>query len=152
METIDASYNFNRVSPQVTTSGVVGAKRLADLGAQGYDVVINLLPDESEHAVADEAGIVTRQGLSYVYVPVDFASPTAADFEAFSRAMDQHAGQTMHVHCAANFRVSAFYGLYAVAQGLMSVAEADELMKPFWNPADFPAWAEFITRQRAALA
>lgn len=145
---IEGSYNFHRVSEKITTSGVVGADRLAALGSEGYDAVVDLLPEASEYSVADEASIVAEQGLDYVHIPVDFAAPTIADLDAFTDALDRLEGRRVHVHCAANFRVTAFYGLYAVAKGLQSAAEADELARLFWDPADDPVWVDFIARAR----
>ncbi len=52
------------------------------------------------------------------------------------------------MHCAANYRVTAFYGLYALRRGLCTEAEADELTRSVWNPAEFPAWDAFIARER----
>ena len=75
---IEDSFNFRRVSPQLTTSGVVGAERLASLAEQGYRAVINLLPDSSEQAVAGEAQLVLQQGLTYHHLAVDFAQPSVA--------------------------------------------------------------------------
>ena len=147
--TIEDSYNFRRISERITTSGLVSAAQLGELRGEGYDAVINLLPDSYEHAVTDEARIVRDQGLDYVYIPVDFAAPTHADLEAFSQAMTARAGQRVHVHCAANYRVSAFYGLYAFANGLCTEAEVDELVRSLWDPAEYPAWTAFIADERA---
>ena len=149
---IDDTFNFRRISDRVTTSGLVNAEQLATLGSEGYRAVINLLPDSYEYAVHDEATIVGGQGLDYVYIPVDFDAPTHDDFVAFSDAMRAHADDTVHVHCAANYRVSAFYGLYAQAQGLCTAAEADALVQGLWNSAEYPAWAEFIAAERARMA
>jgi protein tyrosine phosphatase (PTP) superfamily phosphohydrolase (DUF442 family) len=146
---IDDSYNFRRVDERVTTSGLVSAEQLSNLRAEGYAAVINLLPDSYEHAVADEARIVQDQGIDYVYIPVDFDAPTHADFEAFVDAMDRRRGQQIHVHCAANFRVSAFYTLYARQRGLLDDDAANELVQGIWNPADYPAWSTFIESERA---
>jgi hypothetical protein len=62
--------------------------------------------------------------------------------------LDALADQKVHVHCAANYRVSAFYGLYAQRNGLCTEAEASELMQGVWNPADYPPWADFIADER----
>jgi protein tyrosine phosphatase (PTP) superfamily phosphohydrolase (DUF442 family) len=149
---IEDTFNFRRVADRVTTSGLVNAEQLATLGSEGYQAVINLLPDSYEHAVHEEPDIVRGQGLDYVYIPVDFAAPTHDDFVAFSDAMRAHADDTVHVHCAANYRVSAFYGLYAQSQGLLTTAEADALVQDLWNSADYPAWAAFIADERARMA
>ncbi|MFT7648038.1 MAG: protein tyrosine phosphatase (PTP) superfamily phosphohydrolase (DUF442 family) [Candidatus Poriferisodalaceae bacterium] len=148
---IEDSYNFRRVSERVTSSGVVGAARLKGLGAEGYNAVINLLPDDSEYAVEGEAAIVEDQGIAYVHIPVDFAAPTRADLQAFAEAMDHHDGKTIHVHCAANFRVTAFYGLYALGRGLQTAEEADDLVGGVWNLAEHPVWDAFIADERSQL-
>ena len=146
---VDSSYNFRRIHERLTTSGVVSDTELRALHADGYDAVINLLPADHPQAVSDEARIVRDQGLDYVHIPVDFDAPLHRDFEAFADALDARSDQKVHVHCAANFRVSAFYGLYALRRGLCTEHEADELMHDLWDPAEYPVWSRFITDERA---
>jgi uncharacterized protein (TIGR01244 family) len=145
---IEDAYNFRRIDDRLTTSGFVTAEQLRALGESGYDAVINLLPDDHDQALADEDRIVTEADLDYVHIPVDFAAPTSVDLDAFAAAMDAHAGQTLHVHCAANWRVSAFYALYAQRKGWCSETEADQLMRDLWDPDDHPAWRDFVARSR----
>ena len=140
---VDDSYNFRRIHDGLTTSGVLSVGQLGDLEREGYEAVINLMPD-SESPVADEARIVRDQGIDYVYIPVDFNAPTLADLDAFTDAMDARSNGKVHVHCAANYRVSAFYSLYALRRGLCNQDEADELVQSVWDPAEFPAWMDFI--------
>jgi protein tyrosine phosphatase (PTP) superfamily phosphohydrolase (DUF442 family) len=148
---IEDTFNFRRISDQITTSGLVNAEQLATLGREGYQAVVNLLPDSYEYAVHEEPAIVRDQGLDYVYIPVDFDAPTHADFVAFSDAMRERSDDRVHVHCAANYRVSAFYGLYAQSQGLWTEAEADALVHDLWNSADYPAWTAFIADERSRI-
>src|SRR6188472_1237302 len=42
---IEDSYNFRRIHERLTTSGLVSAEQLNDLQNEGYDAVINLLPE-----------------------------------------------------------------------------------------------------------
>ncbi len=146
---LEDAYNFRRVDDRLTTSGFVTAEHLRSLRDDGYDAVINLLPDDNDRALAREGEIVREQGVEYVHIPVDFDAPTHADFAAFSDVMDARRGKKIHVHCAANYRVSAFYSLYARNRGLRSDVEADRLVEEIWNPADFPAWAAFIADERS---
>jgi protein tyrosine phosphatase (PTP) superfamily phosphohydrolase (DUF442 family) len=148
---IEGSYNFRRINDRVTTSGVVGEKILSNLRNEGYDALINLLPGDNDYAVPGEDEIVGEQGLHYVYIPVDFAAPSQADFDAFVKAMDEMGNKTVHVHCAANFRVSAFYSLYAMRNGWWTEAQADEHIRSIWNPEQYPAWEMFIAVQRQKL-
>lgn len=143
---IESAHNFARVSDTVTTSGFVTADALADLGDRGYDLVVNLLPDTNDRALAGEAGIVGAQGVEYVHIPVDFAAPDATELEAFAAVMDAHAGATVHVHCAANYRVSVFYALYAAQQGWWSDEEADAHIRSIWAPD--AVWEAFIAANR----
>ena len=149
---IDASYNFRRVSERVTTSGIVPVQQLEELRDQGYDVVINLKPDIEAELGADEGQIVRDQGIDYVYLPVDFDAPTHADFQVFASAMDAHDGQKVHVHCAANYRVTAFYSVYAVERALWSEDEAERFVRDVWDPSEFPAWRSFIDGEHARIS
>jgi uncharacterized protein (TIGR01244 family) len=128
----------------VTTSGTVAPDDLRTLAAQGFDVVVNLLPTDGHAAVAEEESIVREQGLHYVHIPVDFAAPTRADYDAFAAAMDEHVGETVHVHCAANYRVSAFYRVYAVRRQWWTAAEADAFLHDLWDPSEHPAFAALL--------
>lgn len=141
---IENSYNFRRINERLTTSGVVGPNRLKGLAPEGYELVINLLPDDNEHAVPHEQSIVESQGVEYVYIPVDFQAPRLSDYEQFASAMDAAQGRKIHIHCAANFRVSAFYSVYAIQQGLWSQAQADEFVRELWEPDLFAGWPEFM--------
>ena len=149
---IENSDNFRRVSDLMTTSGVVGAERLGSLASEGYKVVINLLPDNSKYAVKNERQLVEAQGVKYVYIPVDFKHPVPSDYDAFASALDEAKGQKVHIHCAANYRVSAFYALYAEARGVWSRAEAQTFVQALWQPQEAEGWPEFIAQIEARSA
>ena len=74
--TIDKSFNFRRVSKQITTSGTIDLKDLGELRSEGYEVVIDLLPGDSEYAIEGEREIIEKQGIHYIHIPVDFSHPT----------------------------------------------------------------------------
>jgi len=145
---VEDAYNFRRIDDRLTTSGLVSAEQLGSLGRDGYEAVVNLLPDDNERAVPDEADIVQGQGLDYVWIPVDFAAPTRADLDQFVETMDGLEGRKVHVHCAANYRVSAFYSLYALRRGRCTEEQADAIVRDVWDPAEHPAWAAFIAEER----
>ena len=142
---IEKSYNIRRVSDNLTTSGIVRPDRLRTLASQGYDVVLNLLPDESEYAVPGERQIVESQGIEYIYIPVEFKQPKRSDFQKFSEALDRVQHRKVHIHCAANYRVSAFYSLYEVKRGVWSSVQAKEFIYGVWRPAEHPGWSDFIS-------
>ena len=146
---IEGSYNFRRVSAALTTSGVVGSPRLQALAGQGYQALINLLPDSSEQAVVEEAQLVRAQGLEYIHIPVDFVQPGVAEYTQFCAHMDRLSRATVHVHCAANYRVTAFYACYAEQCGLWSPAQALAFIEDVWQPQDYPGWVQWFKAVRA---
>lgn len=143
--------NYRRIDDRVTTSGAVPLEVLDTLGTAGYEAVINLMPDDSEWAVPGEAASVTGQGLGYVYLPVDFTAPTTADLDAFVAAMDDNEGKVVHVHCAANYRVSAFYALYAQRKGIWTAEQAAAHIDDVWGTDDYPVWRAFVAEERSRL-
>ena len=141
-------YNFIQVLPDLATSGVVATESFEALRADGVDIVINLLPDDSEYAVAGEQEIVVQLGMDYVYIPVDFAAPVASNYDDFVAAMRAAEGKKIWVHCAANWRVSSFVSLYAEAYLGWTRSDAEELVAKAWGEPD-AVWRQFIAETRA---
>ena len=112
--------------------------------AEGFTTVINLAPVNPPYTPADEAGLARQLGLTYIYIPVAWNNPTDADFAAFEQAMDETAGGKTLIHCAANFRVTAFYSLYAQKHLGLSAAQADALRDRIWAGSDYPVWEAFV--------
>lgn len=146
--TIDDIRNYRAVSPQLATSGQPDEAQLAAIAAAGFEVVINLaLHDDPRYSLADEAGTVRDLGLDYVHIPVQFGAPTHDDLARFMNAMSTHAARRVWVHCAANYRVSAFVGLDRVLRQGWSRAEAFAVMDDIWKPD--AVWAAFIDTELA---
>jgi hypothetical protein len=58
--------------------------------------------------------------------------------------MDAHKDETVLVHCAANYRVTAFIGLYRVLRLGWAADKAFEPMRSVWEPDE--VWKAFIAR------
>ncbi len=141
---VDQAFNFKRVDELTATAGLLGTDQLSALGPEGFTVVINLLPDDSEYAQAEEAQMVQNQGIEYIYIPVDFDAPTKNDYAQFEAAMQRTEGKARLVHCAANYRVSAFYAIYAHRHLGWDVGRAREHIASIWDTREFPAWHSLI--------
>lgn len=134
--------NWRRIDERVTTSGQPTEDELVALSDLGVTTIINLGPHSNKGALDNEPASVAALGMAYVYIPVDFDAPTAADFEQFCKAMEDTQSQNVHVHCIYNARVSAFFYLYLQKTGAMSEPDARILMDSIWKPGG--VWAEFI--------
>ena len=135
-------YNWRRLDARLTTSGQPTEAELADIRALGADYVVNLGLHTHEKALPDEAASVAAAGMTYVHMPVDFKNPTAADLGAFCDLMDALGDKTIHVHCIANYRVSAFLYRYRVDRLGWDRQTARRDLDAVWTP-DGP-WAALV--------
>jgi protein tyrosine phosphatase (PTP) superfamily phosphohydrolase (DUF442 family) len=142
-EDLSAVRNFRQVDERLLTCGQPTELQLSAAVASGVQVVINLaLHDDPRYSLDDERGLVESLGMTYVHLPVPFSSPAEKELLAFFDAMDLHGERRVLVHCAANYRVTAFLGLYRVLRLGWSADDAFELMRTVWTPDK--VWAEFI--------
>jgi protein tyrosine phosphatase (PTP) superfamily phosphohydrolase (DUF442 family) len=82
-------YNWRRLDDRITTSGQPTGPQLADIQALGVRHVVNLALHTHEKALPDETASVSRLGMTYTHIPVDFQNPTEQDFEKFCAVMEQ---------------------------------------------------------------
>lgn len=143
-------YNYRQIDERVFTSGIPTAEQFGGLKDEGFEAVISLLPDESPNALAGEADLVKEQGLEFHHIPVDWEDPTEEDYHAFVDAFESVDGKKVLIHCAANYRASAFYSLYAMQNLGWSEIEADDLIGSLWDPMANPPWDQFIEEMREA--
>lgn len=138
----DAIYNWRRLDDRVTTSGQPTEPQLAEIQALGVRHIVNLGLHSHEKALPDEAASVDRLGMTYIHIPVDFQNPTDADFDQFCTAMERLKEVPIHVHCIANYRVSAFFYRYRRDVLGMDEARARADLDPIWRPEG--VWAAFV--------
>src|SRR4249920_1378673 len=81
-------YNWRRLDNRITTSGQPTESQLAEIQALGVRHIINLGLHSHEKALPDEAASVSRLGMTYIHIPVDFQNPTDRDFDQFCSAME----------------------------------------------------------------
>jgi uncharacterized protein (TIGR01244 family) len=137
-------YNWRRLDDRITTSGQPTEQQLADIHALGVRHIVNLGLHSHEKALPDEAASVSRLGMTYIHIPVDFQNPTDRDFEQFCSAMEQLNEVPVHVHCIANYRVSAFFYRYRRDVLGTDEAQARADMEEIWHPEG--VWAAFANR------
>lgn len=136
--------NVVEISPTLVTSGQPTAAALARLAADGFGAVIYLAPPTVPDAVPDEAGIVERQGLGFVNIPIRFDAPAEADFDALNAALARFAGRKVLVHCQVNLRASSLVFLHRVIQGREPPERAYEAVARVWSPQG--PWKTLLVR------
>lgn len=144
-------YHYVKVNDRIVTAGQPSEEQLQSAAEEGFQAVINLAPHDSRNALPDEASTVTTTGMTYHYLPVVWENPQPDDFEKFTETLKQLGNQKVLIHCAANYRVTAFFGLYAMRELNWSEAQADQLMANFWARGEYPIWDNFIQRLKTII-
>jgi len=132
-------------SSHVVTSGQPSAGALADLKTLGFEAVIYLAPPTVSDAVHDEQLIVTRQGLTFINIPIEFDNPTEADFDTFASVLQGLGNRKVLVHCQLNLRASSMVFLYRAIVLKENPRVAYEAVAGVWVP-DGP-WRRLIEGQ-----
>jgi protein tyrosine phosphatase (PTP) superfamily phosphohydrolase (DUF442 family) len=138
--------NFEDVDERLGTAGQPTEAQLGDVAGAGYQAVVNLGLLDPKYCLANEAASVGALGLGYRHIPVQFDAPAVEDFQAFAATMDEWKGKKVFVHCAANYRASAFLALYGELRLGWTRERADALAGKLWKPND--TWRAFIARCR----
>jgi protein tyrosine phosphatase (PTP) superfamily phosphohydrolase (DUF442 family) len=136
--------NFRRLGPDLITGGQPTEEQLAAAVRTGSEVVINLGRLDPAYALPDERGTAQALGVIYEHIPVIWAEPQVADLKCFFEAMERHRGHRLFVHCAANYRASAFILLYRVLRLGWLLEDALPDMRAIWDPSEYPAWQAFL--------
>ena len=134
--------HYHAVSDYIASSGQPLANQFAAIAEAGYQKVINLAMPDSANAIENEDRIVAGLNMTYVHLPVPFDTPTVRHLQSFFNVMQHDVEQKIWVHCALNYRVSAFLYHYHRFVLKQSEAEAKKVMLPSWEPN--PTWQQFL--------
>jgi len=134
--------NTHQVFDWLWSSGQLSEKDIASLALLGIKAVINLALPTSSNALPGEAEHVTRQGIVYIQIPVEWERPELRQLEQFFGTLNAFQGHKVWVHCAKNMRASVFIYLYR----RLCLAESEEAsvhpMRKVWVPNE--TWQVFI--------
>ena len=149
-------FNFIRVNETIGTAGQPTAEQLEAARHEGYEAVVNLAPNNADnHALPDEQKLVKSLGMAYHHIPVEWTNPKQEQFAAFSDLMEELRGKKVLIHCAANYRVTAFFSLYAMKHEGWSAEQANLLISRIWEShPDYRmdnTWRSFIDDIRSQL-
>jgi len=134
--------NYIEYSPTFASAGQPTREQLDAVKAAGFERVVYIAFTNGRNAIPDEDAVVKELGMDYIHVPVIWDAPTKSDFYAFAGAMQREPGRKTLLHCAANFRASAFSFLYRVLYEDVPVSEAKADMNSIWTPNE--TWTNLI--------
>ena len=137
--------NLTILNDSLWTSGQPTRAELAEIAVAGFEVVINLAMPSSDNALPDEAELVQSLGMEYIPIPVVWDAPQPEDLKRFMDTMDTRHSRKILVHCALNYRASAFTALWRVLRQGWEKEKAFAVQETIWQLDDYPIWKIFVT-------
>ena len=134
--------NTHQVFDWLWTSGQLSETDIATLPALGIECVVNLALPTSSNALPGEADYVTREGMSYIQIPVEWEAPELPQLIQFFGVLKAFEERKTWVHCAKNMRVSAFVLLYRTLCLGESFEASSHPLREVWVPNAI--WQAFI--------
>lgn len=104
--------NYVKINELISTSGQPKIEELELIANEGFEVVINLAVPTTSNALENEDKIVSSLNMSYIHIPVDFENPKLSDLKLFLNILQALGANKVWIHCAKNYRVSAFMYVY----------------------------------------
>lgn len=104
--------NYVKINELISTSGQPKIEELELIANEGFEVVINLAVPITSNALENEDKIVSSLNMSYIHIPVDFENPKISDLKLFLNILQALGANKVWIHCAKNYRVSAFMYVY----------------------------------------
>ena len=134
--------NYIKINDNISTSGQPSKEEFEIILKHDFDVVINLALSTATNALDNEDKIVSQLGMSYIHIPVDFEKPTKDDLKLFLTLLSSLEGKKVFVHCALNYRVSAFMYVYHKYFLQTPFDNINLTMMEEWSPSE--AWQELM--------
>jgi len=104
--------NYIKINDNISSSGQPTKEQFEEIAKDNYEIIINLSSDNSENKLENEDEILSKLGLIYIHLPVDFLSPTKKNLKDFIDILSFFSEKKVWVHCIMNYRVSAFMYVY----------------------------------------
>ncbi|WP_165495678.1 protein tyrosine phosphatase family protein [Marinobacter halodurans] len=150
---MDRIFNFVSLTGQIGTAGQPTSEQFALVASHGYSTVINLAMPDHPRALADEGDRVTREGMTYLHLPVPFDAPQPHHVRRFCRLLqalrEDDPQQKIFIHCIMNYRVSAFMTHYLRLVEGYDAADARSPLFDRWAPD--ATWQALLAWDRAHI-
>ena len=137
--------NYVKINELISTSGQPKIEELELIANEGFEVVINLAMPTTSNALENEDKIVSSLNMSYIYIPVDFENPKISDLKLFLNVLQALGANKVWIHCAKNYRVSAFMYVYHKYILHTPFEQIDLSIFDMWQPS--LVWQELMKVQ-----
>ena len=137
--------NYVKINELISTSGQPKIEELELIANEGFEVITNLAMPTTSNALENEDKIVSSLNMSYIHIPVDFENPKISDLKLFLNVLQALGANKVWIHCAKNYRVSAFMYVYHKYILHTPFEQIDLSIFDMWQPS--LVWQELMKVQ-----
>ena len=137
--------NHIKINELISTSGQLKIEEFEIIANEGFEVVINLAVPTTSNSLENEDKIVASLNMSYIHIPVDFENPKISDLKLFLNILQALGANKVWIHCAKNYRVSAFMYVYHKYILHTPFEQIDLSIFDIWQPS--LVWQELMKVQ-----
>ena len=134
--------NYIQINENISTSGQPTVEQFELISKNGYEIVINLALHDASNAIDNEDKVVTDLNMSYFHIPVLFEEPTPQQLKLFLDILSVNESRKVWVHCALNYRVSAFMYVFHKYYLKTTFDEIDLSLLEQWQPNE--KWQDIL--------
>ena len=134
--------NYIKINELISTSGQPKIEELELIANEGFEVVINLAVPTTSNSLENEDKIGSNLNMSYIHIPVSFENPKISDLKLFLNILQSLGANKVWIHCAKNYRVSAFIYVYHKYILHTPFEEIDLSIFDIWQPS--LVWQELM--------
>ncbi len=127
--------NHIKINELISTSGQLKIEEFELIANEGFEVVINLAVPTTSNSLENEDKIVSNLNMSYIHIPVSFENPKILDLKLFLNILQSLGANKVWIHCAKNYRVSAFIYVYHKYILHTPFEEIDLSIFDIWKPS-----------------
>jgi protein tyrosine phosphatase (PTP) superfamily phosphohydrolase (DUF442 family) len=127
--------NHIKINELISTSGQLKIEEFELIANEGFEVVINLAVPTTSNSLENEDKIVSNLNMSYIHIPVSFENPKISDLKLFLNILQSLGANKVWIHCAKNYRVSAFIYVYHKYILHTPFEEIDLSIFDIWKPS-----------------
>ena len=127
--------NHIKINELISTSGQLKIEEFELIANEGFEVVINLAVPTTSNSLENEDKIVSNLNMTYIHIPVSFENPKISDLKLFLNILQSLGANKVWIHCAKNYRVSAFIYVYHKYILHTHFEEIDLSIFDIWKPS-----------------
>ncbi|MDD4330223.1 MAG: protein tyrosine phosphatase family protein [Aliarcobacter sp.] len=127
--------NHIKINELISTSGQLKIEEFELIANEGFEVVINLAVPTTSNSLENEDKIVSNLNMTYIHIPISFENPKISDLKLFLNILQSLGANKVWIHCAKNYRVSAFIYVYHKYILHTPFEEIDLSIFDIWKPS-----------------